>query len=481
MPVRRSIALLNFLLTAILAAHQAAASTLTIRDAIERALERRPEVKRAQAELAKAMLDEPGVLANTDPAFVASGMRSVDESPQTAPQIFGTRTTMDDLRAGFRKRTLIGTEMDLTLGTQRQETLGSLFLPGDPVISSSLDLSVSQGLLKNLWGRPDKARRKMASSGVQAARFRLASAQYLVAADAALAFLDYVAAGRELDLRRQGLADAERFQATTREKMGYGLSEPSDAAQADVNLALRRLELTAAESGLVQTRIRLLTAAGMPADAGEWAVGQPSWDHESDMPQAAEMSVEAALAARPDVGSLQAMVAGAEARLKFQKLMGLPSLTLQGSYGFAGLSGSYSRSLDDTLGLSHPVYTFGLSLNLPLRAAVEKIAVETARTDLASMREELARTELAARHEILAAGENLKLARKRAETAETLVDLQRAKYAAEESNYRQGRSNTETLLRFSEERRGAQRELLSARIGLAKAIYALKLAQGERF
>ena len=58
--------------------------------------------------------------------------------------------------------------------------------------------------------------------------------------------------------------------------------------------------------------------------------------------------------------------------------------------------------------------------------------------------------------------ESLRLSRARAEAARRLLELQRRKFAAEEANFKRGRSSTDLLLRFSQDIRQAEAERLRA-------------------
>ncbi len=473
--------LLGFLATISLGAIPTAdALTLTYEDVIRRAVENSPEVRRATAELGLANTDEPSVLASTDPEFIVSGLHRFDETPRAVPQIFGTRTISEVFSAGFKKRTLIGTEISLLADTTQQDTNANpFFRPVNPTIDSSLSLSISQSLLKNFWGRPDRARRAQARAGVRAAQARLARAQDVAGLFAGEAFLDFVAADKETALRREAALDAQRFLNTIKEKRAYSLVEESDLAQAQVNLELRKLEEESAVSRRKQARLKLLMAIHANEALARDERVEVDWDFPSSLPDPEPRDLATVLAERPDIQALTAREEATAARYRLQRLQRLPNLTALGSYGYAGLKRSYENSLKDLESLNHPVYTAGIALTIPITAARERVAEKVARLDLEIAKADRAQLEALARLEILGTREQLAQARKQLATTEAIVALQQRKLKAERRNFERGRSTTEVLIRFAEEERGARRELLYAKTSLVKALLALRYSQGD--
>lgn len=456
----------------------AAGLVLTCDDAIRLAVERSPEVRGAAAQKALAGTREPAIMALTDPRFVAEGFRAIDKSPQVVPQFFGTRTVRDSLSLGFRKQTLIGTSLSLDLEATRQDS-DAAFSSLNPAVDSSLSLNFRQALVKNLLGRPDRAKRSEARAEVRVALARLEQARNSAAIAGAEAFLDFVAADREKALRQEAVADAQRFLDKIKEKLDFSLVEESDMTQARVNLELRHLEAESAESGRRQARLRLLTAISDVAALASDEEITVEWSFPAVPPPVETPPLEDALAARPDAAALRAREEAAEASLKLAELDRYPSLDAIGSYGFGGLDTSHPASFRDLRGWGHPTWAAGLALTVPLSSARERVAVEIAAQGLEMARADRSRHESLARLEILGTRERVELARRHLEAAENIVALQQRKLEAERRSFDRGRSTTEVLIRFAEEERGARRQILHARIELTKALLALRHSQGE--
>lgn len=452
---------------------------LTFHDALGMAARNNPEVSRAKAELELARSQEPALVALTDVKFVADGARAIDASPQVISDFFGNKTIMDTTSIGFRQRTLIGTEISLLFDTVRQDTRGARFLSFNPAVRSSASLKLSQALLKDFWGRPDKVKRAEARAGVRAAEANVERVRNTAALQGAQTFLDFVAADRETMLRREAVEDATKFLEKMKEKRRYSLVEESNLAQARVNLQLRELESTSALSLRRQARLRLLTAMTANDAIKNDEDVNVSWDFPAPRESTPHPALADAVAARSDVSSLSALEEVASSALKLAKLRKLPELRAIGSYGYAGLDTSYARSFNDLDGWNHPVYSAGLALTIPIKSSSERLAVHVAEQNLSIARANRAGAESMARLDILAARERLDLARKQLAAAGRIVELQREKREMERRSFDRGRSTTEVLIRFAEEERGARRQLLHAKVEFMKSLISLRNSEGN--
>ncbi len=461
------------------------AMALTLDDSMRIAVERSPEVRRAQADAALAGLDEPGLRALLDPEVSAGWVHVDDRSPQLIPAFLGTRTVRDSLTGGLLQRTLIGTELGLKFQSNRADLAGTdpRFLATNPAIAMSLGLEVRQPILKNFWGRPDRARIAQARSGAEAARLRLGRVREEVAARAGEAFLEYLAVDQEQPLRHEAVADAARLLARIAQKRRDGFAEDSDVAQAEAHLELRRLEADAASAQRSLARLRLLAAlskTGEVAPTTEVSARAPDIADAPAVPvDEVEDTLRRALAARKDLAAVKAREKAVESKRRVAVLQKLPSVGLLGSIGYAGLSDAYGASFSDLGGFGHRVYAAGVQASVPLGSRRERIPVQAIDSELEAVRAERAAMEERIRLEVQAALEQAAFARRRAEAAGRLVELSQNKLSAEEKNYARGRSSTEILIRFAEEVRQARREQLRARVDLARTALALRLASGR--
>ncbi|MBI5595808.1 MAG: TolC family protein [Elusimicrobia bacterium] len=454
-----------FLLAAAAGAAEPTAWTPAV--AVRAALEGSPELVRARRELDAAELEEPLLLSNTDPSFVGSFQVEDDRAPRTAPTFQGSRARAERSYAGLAGKTLIGTQARLLVRTDRLES-PSLFRTLDPSVDSRLSLEFSQALGRYFWGRPDKARRGRARSGVAAARELLRRAETEAAAAALRALIELDFAARQVAVKEAAVGDAERLLAKQRDKRGYGLVEASDLLQAEASLEGRRTELALARSSLERARSAFVHAAhsSEPAPAAGELAGLP------------DGAAVIGLGRRPDLAAARSAREAAEWAERVEFLDTLPDIQLSGSYSAAGLAGGYGTSLDDAASFDHGVKTVGLSFALPIGYKKERLTRKAAALRAAQARAEEARVLEAAQRELRDGAEGLRLARERSGLAAKLDDLERRKLAAEEDNYRKGRSSTDLVIRFQQDVRRAETELARARADEALARVELARAAG---
>lgn len=446
------------------------AEGLSLRRAMELGVARSAEVAAAKAAERQAALEEPLLLSNTDPVFQTGFTRLDDRAPRALPAFEGSRARIDRWNAGFAANTLLGTEARLRFDNERIRN-PTPFRVFDPSVTSRLSLEVRQPLLRYFWGRPDKARRSRARAGVQAAEQRVREASQRAAAGAARTFIELrFAEGRQV-IVSSGVADARRLLEKYEEKKRYGLAEESDVLQARASLELQETELLQAEAQA--RRARYAFAAALYSDAESPAPGPLE-----GLPEEPAADEAAALARRPDVTAAKAEVAAREWSERTSFLDTLPDLALTASWGAAGLDTGYGRAWSDLAGFDHPVAAAGIAFSIPLGQRKERLTRAGAKLALEAAKAEAARLEAESLRQVRDARELLTLARRRTQAGRRLLELERRKFGAEEANFKRGRSSTDLLVRFQQDIRRAETELLRAEADEASALVELARASG---
>lgn len=446
------------------------AEPLSLEAAARLAVERSPEVQTARAHAAAAALEEPLLLSNTDPSFESSYAFTDDQAPRASPAFQGSRSRVENWQAGFRQHTLLGTDARLRFSNERTVN-PSAFRVLDPTVDSRLKLELSQPLLRYFWGRPDIARRKRARASTAAAQARLRQALEGAAAAAARAFLELHYARERARIQEGGVEDARRLLAKTEEKRRYGLAEDADVLQATAALEAQTLELLLARSAVDRAGNALVAALRADTVPAELAVSTGS----GSPPDIAEAD---AVGRRADVEAARRRAENLEWAARVTKLDTLPELSFNVSYGVAGLDTGYRRSWSDLGSLDHSVKTAGVGLAVPLGFRKERLERKQAGLAFEAAAAEKLSVETQALRELRDAEEYLRLSRLRSAAAAKLVEIERRKYEAEEKLFKRGRSSTDLLLRFQQDIRRSQTELLRASTDETLAGIELARARG---
>ncbi|MBI4371747.1 MAG: TolC family protein [Elusimicrobia bacterium] len=453
-----------------------AAAELSFEEAVRRALERSPQARAAAARRDELALEEPLLLSSLDPKLGASYSYRDDRAPRAAPTFEGGRLRAERWEAGLSQTTLLGTQARLAWVNERVAN-PSLFRTLDPSAGSRLSLELRQSLLRYFWGRPDKARRAHARRGLDAAEEDLRSARAAAAAAAAGAWLELRAARLLIALHEEGREDAGRLLARTQEKRLYGTAEESELLQARASLETAETELLLAGSALERARHALAAAlreegppAALSASTGP-LVGLPAEAARTD-------GAEEALPPRPDVEAARRRRDALAWEARIARLDGLPELSLDSSYSFAGLDARYRGAWSDLSTWRHPVAAAGASLSVPLGFRKERITRRQAELRLEAAQADVARAETEARRAWRDAREGLSLARRRLAAARRLALLERGKLSAGQADFRRGRATTDLLVRFQQDLRRAQAELVRAETDEALALVELARQAG---
>lgn len=421
------------------------AASFTLGAAAREAIGASPEVRRAYLDFEKAKLEEPGLLALTDPVFGVAASETDDRSPRSAPAFQGTFSKSKDMEASIRQDLLIGTETRLFFKTQKLEN-PSLFRPIDPTNTTSLGLEIRQPLLRYFWGRPDKAKRRQARAGVSAAEAALKRATEQEAARTMLAFVEAYIAQQNIAIREAAVEDARKLLANYKEKRRYGLVDASDSLQAEVALRTQETELRLARSHLERAGQSLRRALYRKEETPFETLELPAPPKRAIPPM--EEAWSQAANSRGDYLAAKLLVERAESRLRAEALSTLPDLAVFGSYSYNGLNSRFSPSWKQAREGDFPIYTTGIQLEIPFLWKKEKIKRRQAGLDLEAAKAHRDILEADVRREVSQALEDLHLAQEREAAYEELLKLERRKLAAAEEDFQRGRFSTDLLIRF---------------------------------
>jgi|GEM_PF-4072379 len=451
-------------------------AALTLKEAVQEALEKSPEVAQVRRQWEEAALEEPLLLSVLDPKLQLSYSYIDDQTPRAAPVFEGVRSQTERSEAGIVKNTLLGTEAKLLFFNERIEN-PSLFRVLDPSVDSRMSFEVRQPLLRYFWGRPDVARRRQARARTNTFLNQVRQRENEVAAQAARAYFQLYFSQEQVKIKEGGVADATRLVKKYKEKKGYGLSEESDLLQAEASLQTQKTEVLIAQSQLEQAQISLLAALQRLREKKEASHLVPL----TKPMEMTSLSTSAVLqgSRRGDVFAARAQREAAEWSLRTQILDTFPDLSVNASYGWGGLDSHSSDSWRNLGTKDHPVRTAGVSLLVPFGFREERLLRKQSRFRLHAAQAEEQRVEQKSFREIKDAAESLRLAHERVEASQRLVELEKRKFKAEERNAQRGRSSTDLLVRFQQDLRRAESEFLRAQTDEAISLINLGVATGR--
>jgi outer membrane protein TolC len=265
----------------------------------------------------------------------------------------------------------------------------------NPSISSSLALTLSQPLIKNRGEFINRLPITVATSTLRKTQYDLKTSLLQLVSNAENAYWDAVLARENLrvaesarDLADQALKRAER-------ELSLGALSPLDIYNPQQQYATSQIGVSQAQYALRQTEDALRRQMGADLDSHIRTlpiVLTETASPEVDAPPIdAEKEVQKGLAARPDLKSAVQSLDIDDLGIRGAKNELLPDLELTGGYTTQGLGGVFYASsfnpvtglpvsavpaavpggfgdaLSQMFGFGYPMYSFGLTLSLPIK------------------------------------------------------------------------------------------------------------------
>ncbi len=277
-----------------------------------------------------------------DPLLQAAGTRSHSEQPAssvlTGASVFITDTTSFSASAAQ----LLPTGGSVSLGLQGQnQRSNSTFTSVNPAKTAGITLSLNQPLLKNLGYDTTTWLIRIAKDTRDASyQDYVKSIQSTVNA-VEQAYWDLVYALQNLQVKKESLTIAQELNRITKIKIDVGSLAPIDITQTEVGIATAEQDIITAEGLIGDAQDRLKRQLNF--DPALWTTPiVPTDEVRAEAVQVnVEDAVKSAVLKRPEVIK-QAYFADADRiRFDYWRNQTLPGVNLVGSYGTAGLAGTF--------------------------------------------------------------------------------------------------------------------------------------------
>ena len=316
---------------------------ITLRECVETALRNNIDIAVSQAEKEIGALAVPIEEAAFLPAFTGELNASQSISPNSSA--LDNSPTVDQrfykFNLGVTELLATGTSFSLVQENQRQESSSAVSLLS-PQYVTGLTLSARQPLLKNRGKAVTEAPLRIARAGAAEKTEEWKSKVMDIVTAARTAFLSFVAAVRDVEVRRSAVELAERVVVHTDARIQAGAAATMDLLPAESAVATRREELLRAEAAAGSAEVDLKSLLGVRSSR-EWEERfVPVPLTEEIPPPGDKENFEEAVLRRPEVAAIDARRTQAEIREAADRNRTLPALDLTVSAGVAGLSGTPS-------------------------------------------------------------------------------------------------------------------------------------------
>jgi len=448
---------------------------------IRNVLERHPDISVVRLKTEKIRTDQQRIEGQLDPQITASLLSTNDQNPTNSLFNPVISNTFQQIKGDITKplsngdTVTIAVDYNRSLLTFEKTNQFALF---DPSYHNQIDLTYRHALLRGS-GRPAYHQALAAAlADESAARFQEAVTARNLSRQAIQLYFDIEADAVNRRLAFDTAKRAGRLLAYQKSRERFGLIEKADRLQAEALLATRRMELADAEARLAEDTTALNRL--MLRDPGTPITTRDDQRLDGSLPDL-EDAMDVSDERRPELLALAARIKAAEARLAEASDDDRAQLDLVGRIGSRTLAGSYGTAVRKGFSLADRFASIGIEFkdtvtNNAARAAIRKAELQREQV-LAEHRQtrELIKDDLARLLTLIRGGRKTWAAARIRELKE------RKKFAAELARYREGRSDTATVIQFEGDLRAGEIETALRRIALLRNQRQLAWAEGTLF
>jgi outer membrane protein TolC len=460
--------------------------SLTAKDCLAIALESNLDISISEYDPLISEADIGQAKGEFDPIWSLNFTESEEKSPtSTLYTVFGVpvdsiwdKTTLFD--TSFEGKAPTGTMYSLNFGSIRSEsTLTELTGTGSEY-RGTLDLTLSQPLLRNFGLDVNLARIRIARNNKEISEEQLALTVMDTATQVFNAYWDLVFARENVDVVRQSLRNARDLLEQNKLRVEVGDAAPFQVRQAEVGVKTREAALISTIAAVRGAEDMLKLLLDVHDNSALWDEAIVPADRPLMIMRALdeEVSYATALEKRPELIQGKAAIKNSELAVRLNRNARLPSIDLQGSYGFNALQSNFGNEWDQLWGTDEWKFFYGVTGKIPVGNRVAKGAHLRSRYELEKAQLTLRKLEQAIRLEVRTAIRQVETNRKLVETNATATKLQERALEDEKKRYDVGVSTSYRVLEFEEDLARARSDEMKTLVDYRKALINLDRAEG---
>ncbi len=458
--------------------------TVSLADAAVRALQNNLDISISRQNRESRLADIIIEQSKFDPNLSINGQYNRTVNPLNRPVFGGTGdllgqiTTFDQrnhsLTVDAQTNLITGGNLDVNYSPARNSVnqnvaRGFLF---NPAWTGGLAFTFTQPLLRNAGIAINKTFIKVAQNNAIVEQHVFRDRVMSVITSVEQTYWEVVFANENLKVAQAALKAAEELLAANRAKTKAGVMSIVDVLQAEAAMASRVEQVLVAEKAIrdQEDQLRRLLNPGeedLRQDVRLTPVDPPVTVLE---PLSLQEAIDTAIEQRPEITQAKKNVETGELNKQFARNQLLPTLSLQGTVGLAGLGGDYGESFTRNFSGDFYNYGAGLVLSYPLgnRAAVNtyskrKLEAQNAEVALANVRQQI----------IVGIREAVRRVQtdfKRIETTRSARIMAEKQLQAEQERLKVGLSTTRFVLEFQRDLATAQGNELRAIVDYNKSL-----------
>ena len=464
---------------------------LSLDDAIRLALANNTDVRLDHSQIDLAQNNLGRAQSPFDPVATSSfadiRAKSLTTSTLQGASILSNLTQTTQL--GYKETFLTGTNFQAAFNASKFST-NSSFNTVNPALSTSVQFTVSQPLLRNFGLFPNRAPILIAQRNLKQARANFTAQVNNVILGIIADYWSVVLARENLSVQQKSLDEAQKSYDHDKKALSLGALPPLDIYRSESQVASRRVGLIQAEYSLKQAADQFRRDIGADLDPAVRVLDLELTDQPAPLGDLQTTDIATALSRaltnRPEFETVRQQLASDELSVRLAHSNLKPDLELSGFYSGNGLNNSLagldiglSGSLDQTFHFTYPTYGASLLLTLPVRRHSAQANLADALIGRRQDQYQERRTTQSITLEVTNAVHALEETKLTMEAAKVAVNLARESLHADERKYELGAEPVFFVLDAQTQLAQAELNLIQAQISFQIAVAQVDHATGD--
>lgn len=400
----------------------------------------------------------PAAQSVYDTTLASELSHTQDKSARTT-NIFGTETNSTAFDISLQQKVPSGTEFSLGFFNLRDST-DSAFATINPAFDSKVEISLKQPVAQNVLGFVDRKQIQMVKKELEALDGQTQSEIQTRVYEILTHYWNFYYAHHLLKHDREAVDKARDLLTAARQKEKLGLIEAIDLNAYEANLALKEAASLEVENYLL-TAVEVLRRDLDATPEIVFAPGDEVFSHQTLSPL--DETIAEAIANRPDYQALKRELEASRIKVSLEKNKRWPQINLLASFALNGVDQTYGNAIKD-IGDGHPVWLTGMELTFPLQNRFQRSELRKGELARAKKILQLRDKELEIVEQVTKKIRQTENAFSRLLIALKARDHQYQKLVGELKKYGQGRSDSDTVIRFQNDYIDAQRLALKSQV-----------------
>jgi len=447
---------------------------LSLQEATRLALSNNFDIQLAKYDAWIAQTNEGSVESLYDTILVAEAEYRDNQRKQTTT-MFGTKVVDNDYNVGVTKKLPSGTTVNLDL-TNSRNAANSIFSTSPVSHDSTLGITVTQELGKNFFGFQDRGEVKTTRIDIENAEYFSFEKIEVSIAQVQNSYWDLVLQIERVKIEKDMVAQAKRLYELHQEKLQDGLVELPEAIASEANYKKRTNALILVQNQVKEKANLLKLLLNITNNE---IVIQPTQSFKlSGRKEFFDQELKKAFEHRRDYKRAHNRIKAQDMKLSMKKNNLWPEINLTATLEKNGLGDHFKQAVTQITDEDNPNLFAGVAISFPLENNEAKAQLKA--SELTKAKEVLSLKLLERRIsiEIIDQVRNCNIFQELALSSEEIAQLQAKKLQEEEKRFNQGRSNTDTLIRFQEDLVRARGDAAEAKHRYHTAIVDLQQKSG---